>query len=161
MENRHRKAKTPRERGEPLGEKVKLHSIVARKTKGGCKHNCLRDVDERYILDQRYMAWGQNYEQCATWILQMLNSFYLRTKERRRDKINTKLDGVEVCNACYAATLGYSQRQFKQLKVAHQVYKRVAAVHGNTYKLRERVKMSTAQESFQEFIGEAGCTQPH
>jgi hypothetical protein len=37
-----------------------------------------------------------------------LNTFYLRTEGRRRDKFNTKLDGVEVCNACYAATLGYS-----------------------------------------------------
>jgi hypothetical protein len=24
---------------------------VAAKTKGGCKRNCLRDVDEKYILD--------------------------------------------------------------------------------------------------------------
>jgi hypothetical protein len=91
----------------------------------------------------------------------MLKAFYLRTEGRKRDKLNTKLDGVEVCNACYAAALGYSQRRFKQLKVAHQVYRRVAAVHGTTCKLRERAKMSTAQESFQEFIGEAGCTQPH
>jgi hypothetical protein len=33
-----------------------------------------------------------------------------------RDKYNTKLDGVEVCNTCYAMALGYSQRRFKQLK---------------------------------------------
>jgi hypothetical protein len=91
----------------------------------------------------------------------MLNAFYLRTKGRRKDKFNTKLDGVEVCNACYATALGYSQRRFKQLKVAHQVYRRVAAVHGNMCKLKKRAKMSAARESFQEFIGEAGCTQLH
>jgi hypothetical protein len=66
----------------------------------------------------------------------------------RRDKFNTKLDSMEVCNACYATTLGYSQRRFKQLKAAHQVYGRVVAVHGNTCKLRERAKMSAARESF-------------
>jgi hypothetical protein len=93
-----------------LGEKVKLDSMVAAKTKGGCKHNCLRDVDEKYVLDQRYMVWGQKYEQQATWILQMLNAFHLRMEGRRRDKFNMKLDGVEVCNACYATVLGYSQR---------------------------------------------------
>jgi hypothetical protein len=79
----------------------------------------------------------------------------------RKEKYNTKLDGVEVCNACYAMALGYSQRHFKQLKVAHRVYRRVAAVHGNTCNLRERVKMSAARENFTAFVGDAGCTQPH
>jgi hypothetical protein len=91
----------------------------------------------------------------------MLNAFYLRTEGTRRDKFNMKLDGVEVCNACYATALGYSQRRFKQLKAAHQVYGRVTAIRGNTCKLRERAKMSAARESFQEFVGEARCTQPH
>jgi hypothetical protein len=62
----------------------------------------------------------------------MLNAFYQRTEGMRRDKYNTKLDDVEVCNACYAMALGYSQRRFKQLKVTHRVYGRMAAVHGNT-----------------------------
>jgi hypothetical protein len=141
-----------------LKEKLKLESVVVAKTKGGSKHNCLRDVDEKYILDQRYMAWGQKYEQRTMWISQMLNAFYLRTKGRRRDKFKTKLDGVEVCNACYAIALGYSQRRFKQLKVAHRVYGRVAAMHGNTCYLREGAKMMAAHESFQEFVGEVGCT---
>jgi hypothetical protein len=79
----------------------------------------------------------------------------------RRDKYNTKLDGVEVCNAYYAMALGYSQRRFKQLKVAHRVYGRVVAVHGNMCNLRERAKMSAARESFTTFVGDAGCTQPH
>jgi hypothetical protein len=47
------------------------------------------------------------------------------------------------------------------LKVAHQVYGRVAAVHGNTCKLREGAKMSAVRENFQVFIGKAGCIQPH
>jgi hypothetical protein len=79
----------------------------------------------------------------------------------RRDKYNSKLDGVEVCNACYAMALGYSQRCFKQLKVAYRVYRRVAAVHRNTCNLRERAKMSTAKKSFTAFVGDARCTQPH
>jgi hypothetical protein len=91
----------------------------------------------------------------------MLNVFYLRTEGPTRNKFKTKFDGVEVCNACYAAALGYSQRRFKQLKVAHRVYERVAAMHGNTCHLREGAKMMATRESFQEFIGEAGCTQPH
>jgi hypothetical protein len=58
MQNCRRRARAPCQRGEPLREKVKLDNVVAAKTKEGCKHNCLRDVDEKYILDQRYMAWG-------------------------------------------------------------------------------------------------------
>ena len=57
--------------------------------------------------------------------------------------------------------LEYLQRRFKQLKVAHRVYKRVAAVHGITCNLRERAKISVTTESFIAFIGDVGCTQPH
>jgi hypothetical protein len=160
MQNRLRRTRTTGPRREPLREKIKLDSVVTAKTKGRCKHNCLRDVDEKYILDKQYMAWGQKYEHRATWISQMLNAFYLRTEGPRRDKFKTKLDGVEECNACYATALGYSQRQFKQQKVAHRVYGRVAAVQGNTCYLREGVKMMATHESFQKFVSEAGCTQP-
>ena len=62
MQNRSRRVQTPRERGEPLGQKVTLDSVLAAKMQGGCKQNCLRNVNEKYILDQRYMAWGQKYE---------------------------------------------------------------------------------------------------
>ena len=79
----------------------------------------------------------------------------------RKDKYNTKLDSMEVCNACYAMALRYSQRHFKQPKVAHKVYGRVAAVHGNTCNLREQAKMSAAKDSFTAFIGNVKCTQPH
>ena len=108
------------------------------------------------------MAWRQKYEVQATWInMQMLNAFYQRTEGMRRDKYKTKLDGVEVYNSYYAMALGYSQRHFKQLKMAHRVYGRVAAVHGNTCYLKEKVKMSAARESFTAFVGDAGCTQSH
>ena len=76
----------------------------------------------------------------------------------KRDKHNTKLDDVELCNSYYAMALGYSQRHFKQLKVAHRVYKRVAAVHGNTCNLKERAKISAAKESFTTFIGDMEYT---
>ena len=62
---------------------------------------------------------------------------------------------------CYATTLGYSQRRFKQLKTSHAIYGRVATVHGNTCHGRESAKMSAARESLDVFINEAGCQQPH
>jgi hypothetical protein len=164
MYNRHTRATPVRGMGVRIQDRVKLDSMLEAKARGGCLRNCLRAVGERYILDQRYMAWAQKYEVRVTWIMQMLNAVYQRTKGMRRDKYNTKLDGMEVCNACYAMALGYSQRHFKQLKVAHKVYGRVAAIHGNTCNLRERAKMSAARESFTAFVGDAGCTQlsqPH
>ena len=57
--------------------------------------------------------------------------------------------------------LGYLQRHFNQLKMAHKVYGRVSAVHGNICYLREQAKMSKTRESFTAFVGDAGCTQPH
>jgi hypothetical protein len=144
-----------------IQDRVKFDSVFTAKARGGYLRNCLREVGERYILVQQYMAWAQKYEVWATWIMQMLNAFYQRIEGMRRDKYNTKLDGVKVCNACYAMALEYSQRHFKQLKVAHRVYGRVAAIHGNMCNLRERAKMSAARESFTAFVGDAGCTQPH
>jgi hypothetical protein len=161
MRNRHTRATPIKGMGVRIQDRVKLDSVLEARARGGCLQNCLREVGERYILDQRYMAWAQKYEVRATWIMQMLNAFYQRTEGMRRDKYNTKLDGMEVCNACYAMALGYSQRRFKQLKVAHRVYGRMAVVHCNTCNLRERAKMSAARESFTAFVGDAGCTQPH
>ena len=82
----------------------------------------------------------------------------------RRDKYNTKLDSVEVCNRsnpCYIMALGYLQRRSKQLKVVHRVYMKVATVHENMCNLKARAKMSIARESFTTFVGDAGCTQSH
>jgi hypothetical protein len=161
MHNHHTRATPVRGMGVCIQDRVKLDNVLEAKARGGYLRNCLREVGKRYILNQRYMAWAQKYEVRATWILQMLNAFYQRIEGMRRDKYNTKLDGVEVCNACYAMALGYSQRRFKQLKVAHRKYGRVATVHGNTCNLRERAKMSAARESFTAFVGDVGCTQPH
>jgi hypothetical protein len=91
------------------------------------------------------------------WTFQMLNAFYVRTEGRRRNKFNTKLDAVEVCNACYATALGYSQRRFKQLKVAHQVYRRVAAVHGNMCNLKEGGQLCSAIDFIADEHHKGGC----
>jgi hypothetical protein len=69
--------------GVRIQDRVKLDSVLEAKARGGCLWNCLREVGERYILDQRYMAWAQKYEVRATWIMQMLNAFYQRTKGMR------------------------------------------------------------------------------
>jgi len=37
----------------------------------------------------------------------------------------------------------------------------VAAIHGNTYHLREGARMLVACASFEEFVKEGGYTQPH
>jgi hypothetical protein len=36
--------------------------MLEAKARGDCLRNCFREVGERYILDQRYMAWAQKYE---------------------------------------------------------------------------------------------------
>jgi hypothetical protein len=48
---------------------VKLNRVFEAKVRGGCLRNCLREVGEKYILDQQYMAWEQMYEVWATWIM--------------------------------------------------------------------------------------------
>ena len=94
---------------------------------------------------------------------QMLVSYYTRTNGTCRDKFVTKLDGKQVCNACYALAVGYSQRCFKKLKKDHLIYGRVTAIHGNTLfdPIRESARMSAAEACFKSFVDEAGCSQPH
>lgn len=140
MTNQRRREKRPHVRGEAMCQKVTLHSVLLVKSKGACKRNCLREIEEKHILNQRYMAWGQKYELRSTWILQMLSAFFRRTEGGKRHKYETKLDGFDVCNAYYAATLGYFQRRFKKLKQSQQVYGRLAVVHGNTCHLSKEQK---------------------
>jgi hypothetical protein len=69
MRNRHTRAIPVRGMGVRIQDRVKLDSVFEAKARGGCLRNCLREVGERYILDQRYMAWAQKYEVHATWIM--------------------------------------------------------------------------------------------
>jgi hypothetical protein len=55
--------------GVRIQDRVKLDSVLEAKAQGGYLRNCLREVDERYILDQWYKAWAQKYEIQATWIM--------------------------------------------------------------------------------------------
>jgi hypothetical protein len=58
MRNRHTKAILVRGMGVRIQDRVKLNSVLEAKARGGCLRNCLKEVGERYILDQQYMAWA-------------------------------------------------------------------------------------------------------
>ena len=106
MENHRRREEREWEKGEAWEVKVILDNVRRAKEKDGCQRNCLRDVDEKHILDQWYMAWDQKFETRATWIFQMLNSFHIRTEGICRDKYKMKFNSKEVYNAYYATALG-------------------------------------------------------
>ena len=69
MHNHHTKATPVWGMGVRIQDRVKLDSVLEAKARRGCLRNCLREVGERYILDQRYKAWVQQYEVRATWIM--------------------------------------------------------------------------------------------
>lgn len=54
MENR-RKVEKAWKMSEAPKVKVMADSVKITKEKGGCKQNCLEDVNEKYILDHEYM----------------------------------------------------------------------------------------------------------
>ena len=58
MRNRQSRATPIRGMGVRIQDRIKLDSVLEAKVRGGCLRNCLMEVDERYILDERYMAWG-------------------------------------------------------------------------------------------------------
>ena len=57
MTSRKARVRNPRERGEPRSEKVTLESVLRVVTSGACKQNCLCQINPKYILEQRYIAW--------------------------------------------------------------------------------------------------------
>ena len=56
MRNRQSRATPVRGMEVRIQDRVKLDSVLEAKARRGCLRNCLKEVDERYILDQRYMA---------------------------------------------------------------------------------------------------------
>jgi hypothetical protein len=58
MRNCYTRATPVRGMGVRIQDRVKLNSVLEAKARGGYLRNCLKEVGERYILDQRYMAWA-------------------------------------------------------------------------------------------------------
>jgi hypothetical protein len=52
IRNHHTRAIPVRGMGVRIQNRVKLDSVLEAKTRGGCLRNCLKEVGERYILDQ-------------------------------------------------------------------------------------------------------------
>jgi hypothetical protein len=52
MRIRHTRATPVWGMGVRIQDRVKLDSVLEAKARGGCLRNCLREVGERYILDQ-------------------------------------------------------------------------------------------------------------
>ena len=76
MRNRYSTATLVRGMRVRIQDRVKLDSVLVAKARDGSLRNYLKEVDERYILDHQFKAWGQKYEVWAIWIMQMLNAFY-------------------------------------------------------------------------------------
>ena len=51
MRNRYNRAIPVRGMGIRIQDRIKLNSVLVAKARGGCLRNCLREVDERHILD--------------------------------------------------------------------------------------------------------------
>ena len=72
-------------------------------------------------------------------MLQRLDSSKCRGRGKQGYKFDTKLDGVSMCNACFAVGMAYLRRKVEQLKKDIVAFERVTAIHGNSCALRERV----------------------
>jgi hypothetical protein len=68
------------QRGQSCSKKVELLSAQEAIRTGGCKQNCLQDLDARVILNERYSACGKKYEERAIWMLQRLDSSKCRVR---------------------------------------------------------------------------------
>ena len=171
MTKRVRKEKQQRRIGSSREEKVSLANVQHDMQSSICSKGCMKKLDARAILMKRFRAWGSHeYEVRASWILENLTDCY----NKEKDKFETQLCGVFICNGCYAVALGYSKRRIEELKsdirsigITSEVFGvecsgRSSAVHGNTVHVpRTSVGVQAMESVFEKYVTETGCTQPH
>jgi hypothetical protein len=63
--------------GEDRLDKVSLQSVRAWMTRSTCIAQCLKNIDEREIMDVRYSVWGnsETHDERVTWILGQMRTF--------------------------------------------------------------------------------------
>ena len=102
-----RKEKQQRRIGSSREEKVSLANVQYDMQSSICSKGCMKKLDAGAVLMKRFRAWGSHeYEVRASWILENLTDCY----NKEKDKFETRLYGVFICNGCYAVALGYSKR---------------------------------------------------
>ena len=136
-----RKEKRPRRMGYSRAKKVSLANVQHALQSSICSKGCMKKLDAEAVLMKKFRVWGlHEYEVRASWILENLTDCYNNDK----DKFETRLCSVSICNGCYAVALGYSKRRIEELKfdirsigITSEVFgveykRRSSVVHGNT-----------------------------
>jgi hypothetical protein len=115
-----RQSKKPlvRKIGEDRLDKVLLQSVRAWMTRSTCVAQCLKNIDEREIMDVRYSVWDnfETHDERVTWILGQMRTFVKPDASTRWTNFMFCVGGTSVCTACYAHVLGYSRRQLERWK---------------------------------------------
>ena len=170
MTERVRKKKQQQRIGSSREEKVSLANVQHDMQSSICSKGCMKKLDAGAVLMKRFRAWGSHeYEVRASWILENLTDSY----NKEKDKFETRLCGVFICNGCYAVALGYSKRRIEELKsdirsigITSEVFGvecsgRSSAVHGNTVHVpRTSVGVQAMESVFEKYVTKTGCTQP-
>jgi hypothetical protein len=104
--------------GEDQLDKVSLQSVRAWMTRSTCVSQCLKNIDEREIMDVRYSVWGnsETHDERVTRILGQMRTFVKPDASTGWKDFMFCVGGTSVCTACYAHVLGYSRRQLERWK---------------------------------------------
>jgi hypothetical protein len=160
-----RQSKKPlvRKIGEDRLDKVLLQSVRAWMTRSICVAQCLKNIDEREIMDVRYSIWdnSETHDERVTWILGQMRTFVKPDVSTGWKDFIFYVGGTSVCTACYVHVLGYSRRKLERWKEDIRTRDRRSACHGNAMKPHEVDHVAIARAVLKKYINGCGCLQPY
>jgi hypothetical protein len=89
--------------GEDRLDKVSLQSVRAWMTRSMCVTQCLKNIDEKEIMDVRYSVWGnsETHDERVTWILGQMRTFVKPDASTGWKDFMFYVGGTSVCTDCY------------------------------------------------------------
>ena len=118
---------------EPGNNKVTLESVHEAVKRSKCARRCLFKISECAILSYRYYAWqSSSSSERRDWIMDRLSEARVRPTSVR-SPFAMKIDGVSICNKCYADAVGYSISKLGALKRSLILHKDVYMTRRSLY----------------------------
>jgi hypothetical protein len=160
-----RRPRGPHVIGKPRKERLSSESVVLDQKKVLCSQRCLHDIQAEDILMLQCLSLGSpKYERRAMWVIDTLQGFM--AVERIVDmqeyiKCVTRINGLRVCNACYALAIGYSRSKLADLIGEIRNSGRCSSHHGNTHRRREMNKITMARVLFEQYVKDFGKPMPN
>jgi hypothetical protein len=160
---KQRAPRGPRKLGVARKDKLFFEAVEDAKDRRICSKRCLQSIRNFEIISLRYQAWGcKSYKDRTSWLVTTLRGFIVACPDTAQHcKFITRISGIQVCNACFAMTIGYSRRRLNKIISDIRESDLYNPIHGNIGSRRENTHISMARTKFELYIKSFGEPQPN